>query len=112
MRRQQVATPGGHVGCGCAMAPVLFLGSSDLCTALSERNTAAVAVPVCLLQAGRDEAAVAKAARDEVLAAKRAKLKAAFLSQQVKALKAGKQQKQQQAKPSSSKAAPGGGGGD
>jgi hypothetical protein len=38
---------------------------------------------------------VTKAAKDEALAAKRAKLKAAFLSQQVKALKAGKLQQQQ-----------------
>lgn len=38
---------------------------------------------------------MAKADREEALAAKRAKLKAAFLSQQVKALKASKQQQQQ-----------------
>jgi hypothetical protein len=55
-------------------------------------------VPLLLvLQAGRDEAAVAKAGKEEALAAKRAKLKAAFLSQQVKALKASKQQQQSKA---------------
>lgn len=53
--------------------------------------------PCAALQAGRDEAAVAKAFKDEALAAKRALLKAAFLSQQLQALKAGKQQQQQKA---------------
>lgn len=39
-----------------------------------------------LLQAGREAAAVAKAQREEQLAAKRARLKAAFIQQQMKAV--------------------------
>ena len=50
------------------------------------------------VQAGRDEAAVAKAAKQDALAAKRERLKAAVLSQQVAAIKARKQQQQQQSR--------------
>jgi len=60
---------------------------------------------VVLLQAGRDEAAVAKAAKDEALAAKRERLKAALLAQQVAAIKAKKQQQQQKQQQQSKKAA-------
>lgn len=44
-------------------------------------------LPTPPLQAGRDEAAVARAAKDEAQAAKRERLKAAFLAQQLQALK-------------------------
>jgi hypothetical protein len=62
-----------------------------------------------LLQAGRDEAAVSRAAKDDAVAAKRAQLKAAFINQQVKALKANQQQQQSKAAGGSSKKAAGSG---
>jgi hypothetical protein len=54
------------------------------------------------LQAGREAAAVAKAQREEQLATKRARLKAQYIHQQVKAKMAAKQKGQKGAEAGSS----------